>query len=180
MHDLIDIIGPHIPALRRYARALTRDVAAADDLVQDALEMAVSRWHQRRADGDARAWLFAIVHNKAVSAARQRQRRGAHIPWEEAGEIADDAPPAQEGALERRDVMAALADLPEDQRAVLLLVAVEGLSYAEVAQVLSIPPGTVMSRLSRGRERLRERLSGGDDARAAAPGPGRPILRRVK
>lgn len=156
MQDLTDILGPLIPALRRYARVLLRDPAAADDLVQDGLEHALSRWHQRRGDGSPRAWLFSILHNLAVSSLRQRQRRGPHIPWEEADAAGIPAP--QDGALDHRDLLAAVDDLPPDQRSVLLLVAVEGLSYAEVARALDIPVGTVMSRLSRGRARLRDRL----------------------
>lgn len=175
MQDLTDILGPLIPALRRYARALLRDPAAADDLVQDGLEHALSRWHQRRGDGSPRAWLFSILHNLAVSGLRQRQRRGPHIPWEEA----DTAilPPPQDGALDHRDLLAAVDDLPPDQRSVLLLVAVEGLSYAEVARVLDIPVGTVMSRLSRGRARLRDRLRDGPDD-AAPPATAWTVVRR--
>lgn len=154
---MIRIIEPLIPALRRYARALLRDPAGADDLVQDALERAVGRWSQRRSDGDARAWIFAILHNLAMTRLHRAARRPRLLPIDEAGELA--SPPAQEEGLRYQDVLSALSRLPEEQRVVLLLVAVEDLSYAEAAKVLEIPVGTVMSRLSRGRDRLHGILS---------------------
>jgi RNA polymerase sigma-70 factor (ECF subfamily) len=159
MKDMLVQVEPLIPALRRYARALMRDRARADDLVQDCLERAVSRWHQRR-DGDVRAWLFTILHNLAVNQFRQAKTRGKHVGIDEACEehIAEAA--AQEQKLVYQDVLNRLAKLPDDQRAVLLLVAVEDLSYAEAAKVLDIPVGTVMSRLSRARERLQQELEG--------------------
>lgn len=160
MRDMILLIEPVIPRLRRYARALLRDTAAADDLVQDCLERAVSRWHQRRGEGDARTWLFAILHNLALNHLRGLARRGAVVGLEEAGEVATTCPPTQEARLHHRDVVAALGALPEDQRAVLLLVSIEEMTYAEVAETLGVPIGTVMSRLSRGRARLRTVLSG--------------------
>ncbi|MXP65349.1 sigma-70 family RNA polymerase sigma factor [Roseomonas sp. M0104] len=165
------LIEPLIPSLRRYARALLRDRSAADDLVQDGLERAVSRWHQRRQDGDARSWLFAIVHNLAANRLRQAARRGPHLPLEAAGEAAPGLAPAQEAGLRHRDLLRALAGLPEEQRSVLLLVSVEDLSYAEAARVLGVPIGTVMSRLARGRERLRLAMDGA---------AGAAHLRRIK
>ena len=78
MKDMMRLVEPQITALRRYARALLRDRSAADDLVQDCLERAIGHWHQRRPDGDARTWLFAILHNLAVSGMRRRTRRGGH------------------------------------------------------------------------------------------------------
>lgn len=156
MNDMLSLIEPLIPALRRYARALMRDRAAADDLVQDCLERAITRWHQRHADGDARAWLFRILHNLAINRLRQAQSRGPHIGLEVAGETMPVLAPAQEEGLRHRDILLALQQLPEEQRSVLLLVSVEDLSYAAAARVLDIPLGTVMSRLARGRERLRQ------------------------
>lgn len=180
MQDMIRLIEPSIPALRRYARALLRNRAAADDLVQDCLERAISRWHQRRAGGDTRSWLFAILHNLAVNQLRQAQRRGMHLPIDALDGSARDGAalaraPVQEDALRHRDLLDALATLPDEQRSVLLLVSVEDLSYAETARVLDIPIGTVMSRLSRARERLRLATEG--EGKAAA---GAPKLRRVK
>jgi RNA polymerase sigma factor (sigma-70 family) len=159
MKDMLLQVEPLIPALRRYARSLVRNRATADDLVQDCLERAVSRWHQRR-DGDVRAWLFAILHNLAVDQFRKSATRGRHVAIDEASESEFGEAAAQEHRLIYKDVLNKLAKLPEDQRAVLLLVAVEDLSYANAAKVLNIPVGTVMSRLSRARERLQLELEG--------------------
>lgn len=160
MKDMLVQVEPLIPALRRYARALLHDRAAADDLVQDCLERAVGRWHQRRRDGSVRAWLFAILHNLAVNQFRQATARGKHVPIDEADERELGGSPAQEHRLIYHDVLTRLARLPEEQRAVLLLVAVEDLSYADAARVLNVPVGTVMSRLSRARERLQQEMDG--------------------
>jgi RNA polymerase sigma-70 factor (ECF subfamily) len=160
MKDMLVQVEPLIPALRRYARALMRDRAAADDLVQDCLERAVSRWHQRR-DASVRAWLFTILHNLAVTQFRQATARGRHMPIDDAaGEQELVSAAAQEQRLIYQDVLSKLARLPEEQRAVLLLVAVEDLSYADAAVVLNVPVGTVMSRLSRARERLQQEMDG--------------------
>jgi RNA polymerase sigma-70 factor (ECF subfamily) len=159
MDEMLLQVEPLIPALRRYARALVRNAAAADDLVQDCLERAVSRWHQRR-EPDARAWLFTILHNLAIGQFRRSSARAKHIAIEEANasEFGQDA--VQEQKLMLKEALNKLAKLPEDQRAVLLLVAVEDLSYADAAKVLNIPIGSVMSRLSRARERLRQEIEG--------------------
>jgi RNA polymerase sigma-70 factor (ECF subfamily) len=175
MNDILQLVEPMIPALRRYARGLVRDGAAADDLVQDCLERVVSHWHRRRND-DPRTWIFTILHNLAINRLRQKTRRGEHLPFEKVDEASFAIKPTQEDALLRKDIMTALGQLPEDQRSVLLLVSVEDLSYAQVAEVLSIPIGTVMSRLSRARERLRSILDGAPEA-GQKPGS---HLRRVK
>ena len=173
------LIEPHVPALRRSAWALLRNGADADDLVQDCLERAVSRWHQRRSDGEVKAWLFAILHNLFVSGRRDaaRRRRSAGP----AGAERDDVPAPMVAAnadehLAVRSVLAAFDSLPEEQRAVLVLVGVEDFSYEEAARLIGVPVGTVMSRLSRGRERLRRLLESGEASRSEAP----PALRRVK
>ena len=164
MDDMLRQVEPLIPALRRYARALVRNAAAADDLVQDCLERAVSRWHQRR-DSDPRRWLFTILHNLAISQFRQIAARGKHVTIDEANENEFGRSAVQEQQLMYQDVLNQLTKLPDDQRAVLLLVAVEDLSYADAAKVLDIPIGTVMSRLSRARERLQQEIEGtADDA----------------
>ncbi len=159
MQDMLVQVEPLIPALRRYARSLVRDRAAADDLVQDCLERAVSRWYQRR-DGSVRAWLFTILHNLAINQFRQSAARGHHVPIDESNENDFSEAAVQDRRLMYRDVLNKLAKLPKDQQAVLLLVGVEDLSYADVAKVLDIPVGTVMSRLSRARERLQQELEG--------------------
>ncbi|MBU0555811.1 MAG: sigma-70 family RNA polymerase sigma factor [Alphaproteobacteria bacterium] len=170
--DLIAIVQPLIPALRRYARALLRDRDDADDLVQDVLERAMTRWYQRHKVGSVRAWLFAILHNLAIDQLRRRMRHGASDPIENVPEVALSIPPDQEAAVRRGDILSLVSLLPEEQRSVLLLIGVEDLSYAEAAAVLDIPQGTVMSRLSRARERLRRMMD-------EAPGQS-PALRIVK
>jgi RNA polymerase sigma factor (sigma-70 family) len=172
---MMDVIEPLIPRLRRYARSLMNDTAAADDLVQDCLERAIRAWPQRRADGDARAWMFAILHNLAINRLRQTQRRGAHVDINDAPDMEMARAPSQEHAVRLAELMAALDTLPADQRSVLLLVSVEDLSYEEAARVLDVPIGTVMSRLSRGRQRLLQMM---DPERVAVPKA--PHLRRVK
>jgi len=164
VNDLDGLIEQHIPRLRRYARALAGDRAAADDLVQDTLERALSRFHLWRQGSDLRAWLFTIMHNIFVNQARSRARR-YHEALET--EPAADAVRAPEPDwLELRDIARALSRLPQEQRVVVLLVGLEQFTYDEAAQVLGVPIGTVMSRLSRGRERLRALLGG--DFKAAA------------
>ena len=169
MDDIASLIEPHIPALRRYAWALGRDQEAADDLVQDCLERAVSRWRLRRREGDLRAWLFAILHNLFIDALRRKRREGLTIELSDAPDLAGPGP-EPDGRLLMRDVLACLDAIPVEQRAVILLVGVEDLSYEAAARVLGVPIGTVMSRLSRGRDKLRHLLDGD-------PGP---RLRRVK
>jgi RNA polymerase sigma factor (sigma-70 family) len=154
----LGVIESCIPALRRYAGSLLRDRQDVDDLVHDCLVRALDRLHTRRGDGEMRPWLFAIMHNLYVSRIR---RRHVHGEAQQLNEIADSAAgetARQEAALQTREIMAVVERLPQDLRAVLLLVTVEDLSYAETAQVLDIPIGTVMSRLSRARERIRREL----------------------
>jgi RNA polymerase sigma-70 factor (ECF subfamily) len=175
-------IVDHIPALRRYARALTGDAWAADDLVQDTLERACSKWRLWTAGSDLRAWMFTVMHNLFINQLRQavRQGMGNTVDIEDVAHelVALNAHPGQ--AL---DLQQCLLRLPPDQRAVLLLVGVEDMGYAEVARITGVPIGTVMSRLSRARNRLQELM----DAPAKAPepqvAPGNNIaspLRRLK
>src|ERR1700758_748291 len=133
MADMAHLIEPVIPALRRYARTFVRCAADADDLVQDTLERAISRWHQRRSDGDARAWLFTILHNLAMRRLRRANERATHIGLDDVAETSLSLAASQEDRLRYRDLLAALSQLPEEQRTVLLLVTVEELSYADAA-----------------------------------------------
>jgi len=163
-------MAAQIPHLRRYARALRRDPEAADDLVQDCLERALSRLHLFRPDSNLKTWLFTILHNLHVNDARRRGRRPDDIPMSESIEARAATHGGPGETLKIRDLGRALDQLAEDQREVLLLVGLEGLSYKAAAEVLGVPVGTVMSRLSRGRDRLRGLMEGGDT----------PALRRVK
>ena len=158
-----------IPRLRRYARALTGDRSFADDLVQDTLERAWGRIYLWRPGSDLRAWLFTIMHNLHVNQARTRRSEDSIDLRNEPMEFA--ARPSQEEQLEIRDLTMALRRLPDEQREVLLLVGLEEMSYQEAAKVLAVPLGTIMSRLFRGRERLRALMSEGSNA---------PQLRVVK
>jgi RNA polymerase sigma-70 factor (ECF subfamily) len=160
-----------VPRLRRFARGLTGgDAAAADDLVQDALVRALDRWVWRRPGGSLRAWLFAIHWRRFIDG-----KRATAVERRHTGDSAASQQPvplaAPDEVLEAARVLALLDRLPGEQRAVLLLVAVEGMEYAEAAAAIGIPVGTVMSRLSRARDRLRD-LAGHDVVR--------PQLRRVK
>jgi RNA polymerase sigma-70 factor (ECF subfamily) len=145
-----------IPRLRRYARALAGDRASADDLVQDTLERAWAKLHLYRRGTDLRAWLFTVMHNVHVN--KRRTARPTESLDDEAIELAQRA--VQGDSLVVRDLDRAIALLPAEQRAVLLLVTLEDMSYEEVARTLSIPMGTVMSRLSRAREKLRQMMLG--------------------
>lgn len=145
-----------IPRLRRYARALAGDRAAADDLVQDTLERAWAKLHLYRRGTDLRAWLFTVMHNVYVNQLRAA-RPGVQFD-EEMPELSQ--PARQTDALELRDLDLAIRRLPPEQREVLLLVVLEDMSYDEAAGTLDIPIGTVMSRLARAREKLRAMLSG--------------------
>ncbi|HEY8872227.1 MAG TPA: sigma-70 family RNA polymerase sigma factor [Stellaceae bacterium] len=165
MADIHRSIEAEIPRLRRYARALTRDVVAADDLVQDCLARALGKLHLWQEGTDLRAWLFTILHNQYVNQVRRAVREGAVVGLSETEPMLTRAP-HQGQRLELRDLERAIAKLPEEQRSVILLVGLEGMRYEEVAEILDVPVGTVRSRLSRGREALR-RLMGIVPDRAA-------------
>ncbi len=151
-------VEPLIPALRRYAQALVRNREMADDLVQDCLERVVARWGQRRSEEGTRSWMFAIVHNLAINHLKQQTLRGPHVDIEDVDESVLLQPPCQEDRLLHDELVRVLCDLPDEQRAALVLVCVDGLSYAEAATELGVPIGTVMSRLSRARARLQRAL----------------------
>ncbi len=151
-----------IPRLRRYARSLVFDASAADDLVQTTLERALAHWHQFDQRRDILVWTLSIAHNAFLD----ERRRYKRVSWVD-GEAAIDALPAVGNDLGLRlDLLAALARLPIEQRQPLLLVTLEQLTYAECADVLHIPVGTVMSRISRARTALRDLLDGRSPANA--------------
>lgn len=146
-----------IPRLRRYARSLVRDREDADDLVQDTLERAWAKsslWHSV---ADMRAWLFSIMHNMHVDGAR-RPKVATVLLDEDTPEV--PIAPVQSERLVVMDLQTAIDQLPLEQKQVILLIALEEMSYADIARTLGIPMGTVMSRLSRGRERLRALMEG--------------------
>ena len=161
------LLVDQIPHLRRYSRALMRDREVADDLLQDVLARAWSRLHLWRPGTNMRTWVFAIMHNLHANFVRDRSRRPTPVELDPSSPRLSDRARQADG-LELAAVETALAELPVDQRAVLLLVGLEGFSYQEAADTLAIPVGTVMSRLHRGRERLRALLADG-----AAPKRGR-------
>lgn len=154
-----------LPQLRRYARALTGDAAWADDLVQDAAERALSRSASFRAQSNLRAWLLTILRHLYID--QLRGRREIAVDDERAPWRTLEAPHGEVDGLVLRDLQRALYQLPDGQREVLLLVCVEELSYGEASEVLGVPCGTVMSRLSRAREHLRV-LLGQEPARRPA------------
>jgi RNA polymerase sigma-70 factor (ECF subfamily) len=160
MSDFARLLEDHIPRLRRYARALTRNATRADDLVQGCLVRALAKQHLWQPGTDMRAWLFTILHNQHVNDTRCALREGARTALEATGSIPTVAPNAL-ASLQLRDLERAIAGLPEGQRQVILLVGLEGMRYEEVASILDIPVGTVRSRLSRGRRMLHQMMEGG-------------------
>ncbi len=175
----------HIPSLRRYARALTGDAWAADDLVQDTLERACSKWRLWLAGTNLRAWLFTLMHNLFVSQVRLEHHRSALVHAVDLDDVANELPAPAPPLGSAIDLQRCLLRLPADQRAVLLLVTLEDLSYAEVAKVTGVPIGTVMSRLSRARDRMRELMDEPKPTPArvdaqAAVAHAAPVLRRLK
>lgn len=164
-HQLVEVI----PRLRRYARALTFDGAAADDLAQQTLERALLHWQQFDPRRELGVWLLSIAHNAHLDTVRREARMTVTDPEELLRvQDANGADPGPDVGL-RLDLLAALAMLPPEQREPLLLICVEQLSYAEAAEVLRIPTGTVMSRVCRGRASLRRFLDGSGRP-ATAPG----------
>lgn len=159
MNEPIDKIVEQIPRLRRYARALVGSADHADDLVQDCLARALSRLSLWKIDSDMRAWLFTILHNIFVNESRKQSKQPQCLPLSKMPEQSQiGAEPDQ--AIRISDLESGLRDLQPEQREVILLIGLEGLSYQQVADVLSIPKGTVMSRLHRGRSHLRAWIDG--------------------
>ena len=155
MSDLHCLIEQEIPRLRRYARALTRVSDRADDLVHDTLLRALTKLHLWKPGTDLRAWLFTIMHHQYVNTVRRETREAAPVDFEQISStlVATTDPTARRQLVE---LDRALAQLSAEQREVLLLVGLEGMDYESVGEILGVPIGTVRSRLSRGRERLRE------------------------
>ncbi|MFZ6816390.1 RNA polymerase sigma factor [Undibacterium sp. Rencai35W] len=187
--DLTALMTDCLPRLRRYARALVADRVLADDLVQDTLERAWLKRAQWRAGGDIRPWLFGIMHNLYVTQVRQGSLQ--LIDMEQVAEdnrnadgqetVESSTRATQSDRLEMHDLHTALRMLPREQRAVLLLVSLEQMDYKEIALALDIPLGTVMSRLSRGREKLRLLMATNDTPQTHKNNSGTlPTLKVVK
>jgi RNA polymerase sigma-70 factor, ECF subfamily len=166
--DILHEIEAAVPALRRYARALTRDFDRADDLVQDCLERALAKRGLFRPRGPVRAWLFTILVNLHRNSLRDDRRRGETVDLADVPE--PSVLPPQLGHLALAELDRAIGTLPLEQREALLLVTLEGLPYGEAAAILDIPIGTLMSRLGRARATLK----------AITGGPSEPHLRTVK
>ena len=145
-------IEEHLPGLRRYARVLTGNAWEADDLVQDTLERACRKWLLWRVGSDLRVWLFTLMHNLYLN----QRRTLAPVQWQDIETVEDRLQAPGDARDTTLDLERCLQQLPAEQRAVLLLVTLEDMDYAEVARVLQVPVGTVMSRLSRARARLKE------------------------
>lgn len=146
-----------LPRLRRFARTLTQHRDDADDLVQVALEKAITRYAQWDADSRLDSWMFTIIRNAWIDEVRVRQRHGTHLDLDDVVESADDA--QRDQRVDMLAVQQALARLPEEQRTAVNLVLVEGLSYKEAAEVMAVPIGTLTSRLARGRDALQKMLN---------------------
>ena len=157
-------IRSHLPTLRRYALVLTRDPDEAEDLLQEALLRAVAGAGTWQPEREALPWLLAILHNAHVS--RQRHRLAETNAARQASLLASATlPPPQLEQIHFNQTVTALMELPEEQRQVLVLVAIKGLSYRQAADILAVPIGTLMSRLARAREALRTAV----DRREAPP-----------
>jgi RNA polymerase sigma-70 factor (ECF subfamily) len=167
MSEIGCLVEREIPRLRRYARALTRATDRADDLVQDTLVRALTKGHLWQPGTDIRAWLFTIMHNQYVNTVRREMHRAATIDIEQVTStlVAATDPTS---SLQLCELDRALARLPDEQREVILLVGLEGMAYESAAQILGVPIGTVRSRLSRGRETLRQLMGRQEDPTPAS------------
>jgi RNA polymerase sigma-70 factor (ECF subfamily) len=179
MSEFGDLLKPQIPCLRRYARTLTKDLSRAEDLLQSCLVRALEKQHLWEPGTDLRAWLFTIMHNQHVNDIRRLMREGIVVSIEDAGANLL-AVTKIEASLELNEATQAIADLPRDQREVVILAGRDGERYEEMAATLGVPIGTIRSRLSRGRTRLRELMDIGDEReRSSRKCINRTLLRRA-
>ena len=156
--DFRSQLAAELPPLRRFARALTGDAALADDLVQDCVERALNKGHLYDPSRPLRAWLYAVLRNLYISGLRRNGRSTIVKNVDDLMDGEDAVPPEQENRMAVTSVMDALDRLSPQHREVIVLVAIEDMSYRDVAEILGVPLGTVMSRLSRAREHLRQLL----------------------
>lgn len=154
MENFAQLLSAEIPSLRRYARALARDIELADDFVQNCLTRAIVKQHLWQPNSDLHAWLFTILHNEHVNYVRRSARSPNTVPIDTATPLGSVKPAALD-VLELRDLSTAIGKLRYEEREALLLIGLEGICYNEAALILGIPVGTVRSRLSRGRDQLR-------------------------
>ncbi|KLN59507.1 hypothetical protein WH96_17285 [Kiloniella spongiae] len=185
MDEFLDQLTKSIPFLRRYAYALVRDSSKADDLVQDCLERGLAKRSQWKGEGSLKSWLYRILSNIHINHYRQSKTNPIHSPAELTERTSmgldTDMTSHQLDHLYLRDLDKAITRLPDDQKQVLLLVALEGLSYSEVSAITQVPLGTVMSRLSRAREALRKSTTPSPPTKEQHIRPQiKPNIRRVK
>lgn len=162
--DLRLLVAEEVPYLRRFARALTNDPVLSDDLVQDCVERALTRLHLFDQTRSLRTWLFTILRNLYINELRKHGQRGFHASIDDVAEHNLAQSPNQSGDIVGLDITKSLKQLPDDQREVLVLVGLEEMTYEETAKIIDVPVGTVMSRLSRARARLRV-IMGDNDAK---------------
>jgi RNA polymerase sigma-70 factor (ECF subfamily) len=173
MNDFGRLVEAEIPGLRRYARALTRDLTRADDLVQSCLMRAFAKQHLWQPGTHLRGWLFTLLHNQHVNEVRRSVREGKTVSIEDAAPVLTIKPNAID-ALQLRDLERALGKLAPEHRQVILLIGLEGMSYEAVASILDIPIGTVRSRASRGRDQLRVLMGMEDKLRSSVANADNP------
>ena len=159
MSEFAYMCSEHIPNLRRYARVLVRDAVHAEDLVQDCLERAISREHLWQPGSNLRAWLFTILHNLYINQYLRQGGGGMVVPLMEEHSLVS-CPARQFHSMTLKDLARAFDDLPRQEQQVVLLVGLEGMQYEDAARELGVPMGTVKSRLSRARRRLRRLMDG--------------------
>lgn len=159
MTEFAYMVSEHIPNLRRYARVLVRDAVHAEDLVQDCLERAISREHLWQQGTNLRAWLFTILHNLYINQYLRHGGAATVVPLMEEHSLVS-CPARQFHSMTLKDLARAFDDLPEQEQQVVLLVGLEGMQYEDAAHALGVPMGTVKSRLSRARRRLRRLMDG--------------------
>lgn len=168
--DFSALLIPELPYLRRFARSLAGDAALADDLVQDTAARAIEKQHLYDPSRPLRSWLYAILRNLFINNVRKRSQFQVVKTVDELVDGEDAVAAEQEQGLSLKLITEAMARLPEQHREVIALVSLEEMSYRDVSEILGVPMGTVMSRLSRAREQLRIILAS----------QGTPVLRRVK
>jgi RNA polymerase sigma-70 factor (ECF subfamily) len=171
LDDFNALLEHEIPKLKRYALTLRRNTAEADDLLQDSLLRAISKSHLWQHGTNLGAWLFTIMNNQHVNVVRRAVREGIKVPIDDVAPTLA-CPPTQDASLQLRDLNRAVTRLPEAQRQVLLLTALDGRRYGEIAAALDVPSGTVRSRLSRARAAVRVWIDESDECPTTLPGTG--------